>query len=68
MVQKGERELVEYWNKKEDRVVGLCTTNEREDAFYFYEFDGRDYKKIGRCRSPVEIEIKFNLRERMGMK
>lgn len=68
MISKGERELVEYVNRTAGSIIGVSTVNQAGNVFYFYEFNGKDYKKIGKASSPPELERKYNLNERMGVK
>lgn len=44
------------------------TANQLETVFFFYEYDGKDYKKLGRGDNPLELERRFRVKERMGVK
>lgn len=67
MIAKSELELVEY-KRTSGEVVGVITSNQSRNVFYFYEFDGHDYRKLGKGNSPPELERKFKIEERMGIK
>lgn len=65
MISKNEHGKTEYYNRA-GRLIGVITANETETQFFYYEFDGRDYKKLGKASSPPELERKFRIVERMG--
>lgn len=67
MISKNEIEWTKY-KKLSGEVVGVITSNQSCDVFYFYEFDGNDFKKLGKGNSPPELERKFRIEERMGVK
>lgn len=67
MISKNEIEWTEY-KKLSGEVVGVITSNQSCNVFYFYEFDGNDFKKLGKGNSPPELERKFRIEERMGVK
>lgn len=67
MISKNEIEWTEY-KKLSGEVVGVITSNQSCNVFYFYEFDGNDFKKLGKGNSPPELECKFRIEERMGVK
>ena len=67
MISKNERVIVEYGNGK-GQVVGVMTINQSGSLYFFYEFDGKDYKKLGKGQNPLELESKYNIKKRMGVK
>lgn len=67
MISKNEIEWTEY-KKLSGEVVGVITSNQSCNVFYFYEFDGNDFKKLGKGNSPPELERKFRIEEMMGIK
>ena len=67
MISKNEIEYVEY-KRASGEIVGVITSNQSRNIFYFYEFDGQEYRKLGKGNSPPELERKFKLEERMGIK
>ena len=66
MIMKNEQEMVGIY-KKSGEEVGLITANQQETVFFFYEPYEGGYKKLGKAGSPLELENKFRVRERMGM-
>lgn len=67
MISKTEHEMTGYYTKS-GKEVGLITANQQETIFFYYEpYDG-GYRKLGRAESPIELERKFRVRERMGLK
>ena len=67
MISKNEIEWTEY-KKISGEVVGVITSNQSRNVFFFYEFDGKDFKKLGKGNSPPELERKFKVKERMGIR
>lgn len=67
MVSKGEHELVGLYNKPGEEF-GLITANQQETVFFYYERCGNDYKKLGKANSPLKLERRFNVNERMSKK
>ena len=67
MISKSEHQKVGYVNN-EGIEVAVITANQMETQFFFYEFDGREYRKLGKADNPLELERRFNVKERMGMK
>lgn len=45
----------------------LITTNPLTEYFFIYEFTSEGLIKLGRGKSPIELEDKFNVRKRMGV-
>ena len=48
--------------------VGIITANEMETIFYLYEPVGKDYRKLSKAESPLELERRYKMLERMGLK
>lgn len=67
MISKNEHGMVELRNCSGE-IIGEITANQMETLFFFYEFDGKNYKKLGKAESPLDLEKRFNLKERMGLK
>lgn len=67
MISKNEIPKVGYINK-DGIEFAVITANQTETQFFFYEFDGNEYKKLGKANSPPELEKRFNIKERMGIK
>ena len=67
MISKNEIEWTVY-KKISGEVIGVITSNQSCNVFFFYEFDGKDFRKLGKGNSPPELERKFKVEERMGIK
>lgn len=67
MISKNERGMVEYINKDTGKIVAVITSKFPGDIFYFYECVDGEYRKLGKANSPIELEIKYDVRRRMGM-
>ncbi len=64
---KGERVWVGYYNK-EHELMFILTSKESSREFYFlYELVDGSFKKLGRARSPKELEAKFNVEKKLGV-
>ena len=50
---------------KKGKPIFVITSNQLRDWYYLYEVDGEDYKKLGKARTPLELEIKFKVDEKM---
>lgn len=61
---KGEILWVSYHNRKGD-VMFILTSKQVRDYYYLYEITDAGLKKLGRERSPSELEEKFNVDERL---
>ena len=46
----------------------LITSKPATKMYYIYEFTKCGLSKLGKGQSPLELEEKFNIRERMGVK
>lgn len=62
---KGETVWVSYQNIKGEPVC-ILTSKPTRDYYFLYEVlsDGT-LNKLGKARSPIELEEKFNVRQRM---
>lgn len=65
MISKGEHEMVGLYNKS-GVEIGVITANQQETVFFFYERCGDKYKKLGKAANPLELERRFNVKERMS--
>lgn len=68
MISKNERQLTEYVNRYTGKTIGVITSDILGNTFWFYEFNGKDYKKIGKANSPPELEVRYKLDERIRSK
>lgn len=62
---KGERLWVRYYDKK-NSLRFFITSKEVRDYYFLYEVSGDSVKKLGKARTPRDLEIKYKIEERMG--
>ena len=62
---KGETLWVSYFNKAGERVFALTSRENSRDWYYLYDCAGSALKKLGRAKSPTELEEKFQVEEKM---
>ena len=66
MIPKNEMVITTYADVDGNDVC-VGTQKIGSETFFLYEIrDGKE-KKLGKGNSPRELEIKFNVRQRMGM-
>ena len=65
-IPKGEDISVQYFNRNGD-LVNLVTWNRLNERFSLYSVEGGTIRKLGSDQSPIELDVKFKVRERMGM-
>lgn len=66
MISKDEHEMTSLL--KDGVEIGTITANQIETIFYLYEVvDGR-YRKLGKANNPLELERRYKMHERMGVK
>lgn len=61
---RGERVFVGYYDKQ-GRLLFILTAKETRDYYFLYELKDNEFKKLGRAKSPPELEEKFHVREKM---
>ena len=66
MISKNEFIILSYGTRSGEEVA-VITTRETRDVYYFYEVVGKDYKKLGKASSPLDLERKFDIEKRMGI-
>lgn len=67
MISKGEHAMTSLCNKV-GVEVGLITANQLETMFYLYGVVDGHYRKLGKADNPLELEKRYKMYERMGMK
>ena len=66
MISKDEHEMTSLL--KDGVEIGIITANQMGTIFYLYEVvDGR-YRKLGKADNPLELERRYKMHERMGVK
>ena len=59
---KGERVWVGYYNRQGE-LLFILTSKETRDYYFLYAVEDGKFKKLGRAKSPPELEIKFRVNE-----
>lgn len=62
---KGERLWARYYDKK-NALRFFITSKEARDYYFLYEVSGDSVKKLGKARTPRDLEMKYKIEERMG--
>lgn len=62
---KGERLWARYYDKK-NALRFFITSKEVRDYYFLYEVSGDSAKKLGKARTPRDLEVKYKIEERMG--
>ena len=66
MISKGEHGMTSLI--KDGIEIGRITANQTETMFYLYEVIDGKYHKLGKADSPLELERRYKIHERMGVK
>ncbi len=61
---KGERAWVGYYTQKHE-LKFVITSKEARDFYFLYEFVDGKLKRLGKARSPKELEEKFDVEKRI---
>lgn len=61
---KGERVWVGYYNSNHE-LRFILTSKESRDFYFLYELVEGNFRKLGKARSPMELEEKFRVYQRM---
>ena len=64
---KGERVMVGYIDHNKE-LKYIITCKEVRDYYFLYERSGNEFKKLGKAKEPTQLELKFNIFEKMGWK
>lgn len=59
---KGEDVWVGYYNL-DNKLVFIMTSKPTRDYYFLYEFVDGVFKKLGKAKSPLELEEKFRVRD-----
>lgn len=62
---KGEHVWTGYYNRAGDLLFIVTSKKESRDWYFLYEVAGDSFKKLGRAKSPDELEKKYGVRDRM---
>lgn len=61
---KGERVWVNYYSGGHE-LMFIMTSKEARDFYFLYELVDGKFKKLGKARSPNELEEKFEVDKRL---
>lgn len=65
---KGETVWVRYVDRNQNTLFVLTSKETSRDFYFLYELVGDTFKKLGKARSPTELEEKFQVHERLRAK
>ena len=63
---KGERVWVGYYNANHELLFILTSKESSREYYFLYELADGAFRKLGRARSPLELEEKFDVCKKMG--
>ena len=61
---KGEMVWTSYYNLSHE-LLFIITIKPTRDFYFLYEFVDGVFKKVGKSKSPAELERKFKVHEKM---
>ena len=64
---KGERVWVGIYNKDHELMFIITSKESSRDYYFLYELVDGSFKKLGRARSPKELEAKFDVNKKLGV-
>jgi len=65
---KDERVWMRYYNKNHELLFILTSKNIPGGFYFLYELISGEFKKLGKARSPKELEEKYSVLEKIGVK
>ena len=63
---KGEKVWVEYCDAQKDLRFIMTSKENNRDFYFLYELVGGKFMKLGKARSPKELEVKFDVDKSWG--
>lgn len=64
---KGERVWVGYYNQAHE-LNFIITSRETRDYYFLYELVDGEFRKLGRSKSPKELEEKYDVNKKLRCK
>ena len=61
---KGERVWTGYYNRAGE-LLFIVTSKESRDWYFLYEVVNGEFKKLGRAKTPTELENRYGVTDRM---
>ena len=65
---KGEKGWVSYYNRSGKLIFIMTSKENSRDWYFLYEVDGDKLKKLGKARTPPELEDRYDVLEKMHEK
>lgn len=62
---RGERIWVSLYNKDHELMFIITSKESSRDTYFLYELVGGSFKKLGRARSPKDLEEKYDVEKRI---
>lgn len=62
-IPKGETVWAEFLSKGKPRFI--ITSKQLRDWYFLYEVNGEELKKLGKARTPPELEERFKVHEKL---
>ena len=62
---KDEKVWVSYRTENGELRFILTSKQQSRDVYFLYEVDGNSFKKLGKSKSPLELEEKFNVHDKL---
>lgn len=66
MIPKTEHVMTSLY--KGDIEIGVITANQMGTIYYLYEVVDGHYRKLGKSDNPLELEHRYKMHDRMGVK
>lgn len=64
---RGETVWTSYYTSSGE-LMFILTAKPQRDAYYLYELVDNEFKKLGRSKSPPELEDKFDVHTKLQQK
>lgn len=64
---RGENVWTSYYTSS-DELMFILTSKPQQDVYYLYELKDGEFQKLGRSKSPLELEEKFDVHTKLKQK
>lgn len=65
---RGERVWVGYYNAKQKLMFIITSKSDSRDWYFLYECIGKEFKRLGKSKNPLELVDKYRVDERIHAK
>jgi len=62
---KGEKVWVSYYSEEHELMFIITSKEPSRDYYFLYELVDNEFRRLGKSRSPIELEQKFGVNERL---